>query len=187
MDILHLAFIAFILLGTVIGWLVVYFVRKYEKYDPRVLRDTALLFFGTGCLESLLFFMDSKIALVVLMAYIIGTAVGFFIHWIYQFIVAKLTAPKFLSPRSKYNLLAGCSLSDDYKSNTEAEYQLECINQGYGQLCKGVITEEEFCQLVKKSGLTGEVFRSLTSCGLGDMFLSPELAAYIKAKGIFEK
>lgn len=183
---LHLAFVAFCLLGTIIGWLVVYFVRKYEKYDSKVLRDTALLFFGTGCLDSLLFLMDRKIALVTLMAYIIGTATGFFAHWIYQFIVAKMNAPKFISPRSKYNLFAGCSLSDDYKSNTEAEYQLDCINHGYGLLKKHLIDEDEFRALIKKTGLSSEVFDSLASSGFGDMFLSAELAAYLKAKGIFE-
>lgn len=41
---LHLVFIAFFLLGAVVGWLVVYFVRKYKDYTPRVLRDAALMF-----------------------------------------------------------------------------------------------------------------------------------------------
>ena len=46
---LHLVFIAMFLFGSVIGWLVVYFVRKYKEYNPKVLKDTALLFLGRVC------------------------------------------------------------------------------------------------------------------------------------------
>ena len=112
-SMLYLVFIAMFLFGSVIGWLVVYFVRKYKEYTPKVLRDTALLFLGGVCLESLLGLMYKNLFIVALMAYIIGVAVGFFIHWIYQLIIAKITAPKFMDPRSKYNLFSGCSLPDD--------------------------------------------------------------------------
>ena len=90
---LHLVFIAFFLLGAVVGWLVVYFVRKYKDYTPRVLRDTAFLFFGGVCLDSFLALMDSELWLVSLMSYIIGLAVAFFVHWIYQLIIAKISKP----------------------------------------------------------------------------------------------
>ena len=48
----HLVFIAMFLFGSIKGWLVVYFVRKYKEYTPKVLRDTALLFLGGVCLET---------------------------------------------------------------------------------------------------------------------------------------
>ncbi len=34
---LQLVFVSVFLLGAVIGWLVVYFVRKYKEYNPKVL------------------------------------------------------------------------------------------------------------------------------------------------------
>lgn len=184
---LHLVFIAFFLLGSVVGWLVVYFVRKYKDYTPRVLRDTALLFFGGACLESLLAIMDKKLWLVALMAYIIGAAVAFFIHWIYQLIIAKITAPKFLDSRSKYALFSGCSLPEENRNKmTQNVYMLECINKGYQLLNKEHIDDEEFGKLVKESGLTRRMLEEITDGSWGDMFLSPDLTAYIKAKGLLE-
>lgn len=129
--------------------------------------------------------MYKNLCIVALIAYIIGVAVGFFIHWIYQLIIAKITAPKFMDPRSKYNLFSGCSLPDESKNNTShIAYMLECINKGYGQLCQDLISKEEFETLIKSTGLTKEMFEELTGGNWGDMFLSPNLTAYIKAKGL---
>lgn len=65
-------------------------------------------------------------------------------------------------------------------------YQLGIVNQGFLQLGKKLITEEEFISLVKKSGLTRQIFEELTSHPMGDMFLSSALTAYIRAKNIFD-
>ena len=182
---LQLVFIAFFLLGAVVGWLVVYFVRKYKDYTPRVLRDTAFLFFGGVCLDSFLALMDSELWLVSLMAYIIGAAMAFFIHWIYQLIIAKIAAPKFLDPRSKYALFSGCSLPESTRNKmTQNVYMLECISKGYQLLRNEYIDEEEFGKLVKESGLTRRMLEEITDGSWGDMFLSPDLTAYIKAKGL---
>lgn len=183
---LYLVFIAMFLFGAVIGWLVVYFVRKYKEYNPKVLKDTALLFLGGVCLDSLFAFMDKTLWLTAVMAYIIGFAAAFFVHWIYQLIVAKIMAPKFMDARSKYNLFAGCSLSDEYKDRTLLEYNLECVNRGFLQLKKGLIDDKEFASLLNQSGLTKKVFAELTSGDWCNMFLSPALTAYIKAKGLLD-
>lgn len=185
---LHLIFIAMFLFGSVIGWIVVYFVRKYKEYNPKVLKDTALLFLGGVCLDSLFAFMDKTIWITAVMSYIIGFASAFFIHWIYQLIVAKMMAPKFLDARSKYNLFSGCNLpSEENNRNSQVVYLLECIGKGYEQLRRGLITEDEFKGLVKNSGLTNEVFKELTGGFWGDMFISPDLAAYIQAKNLFDE
>lgn len=184
---LRLVFVSVFLLGAVIGWLVVYFVRKYKDHNPKGLRETIVLFLGGGCMDLLLSLIDKQIAIYAFSAYIVGFAVAFFLHWIYQFIVAKITAPKFMDPRSKYELFSGCSLSDTEKNaRTMVGYQLEIVNQGFQQLCEKLITEDEFITLVKKSGLTRQVFEELTSHPMGDMFLSPALTAYIRAKKIFD-
>lgn len=184
---LRIILISVFLLGAVIGWLVVYFVRKYKDHNPKGLRETIVLFLGGGCLDLLLSPIDKQIALYAFSAYILGFTIAFFLHWIYQFIVAKITAPKFMDPRSKYELFSGCSLSDTEKdARSMVCYQLEIVNQGFQQLCEKLITEDEFMALVKKSGLTRQTFDELTSHPMGDMFLSPALAAYIRAKNIFD-
>lgn len=184
---LRLVFVSLFLLGAVIGWLVVYFVRKYKDHNPKGLRDTIMLFLGGGCLDLLLSLIDKQVAIYAFTAYIIGFATAFFLHWIYQFIVAKITAPKFMDPRSKYELFSGCNLSDKEKNaRSMVCYQLEIVNQGFQQLCEKLITENEFITLVKKSGLTRQAFEDLTSHPMGDMFLSPALTAYIRAKNIFD-
>ena len=90
---LRLVFVSVFLLGAVIGWLVVYFVRKYKEYNPKVLRDSMVLLLGGGCMDFLLSLIDKQVALYAFAAYLIGLATAFFLHWIYQFIVAKITAP----------------------------------------------------------------------------------------------
>lgn len=184
---LRLVFVSVFLLGAVIGWLVVYFVRKYKKYNPKVLRDSMALLLGGGCMDFLLSLIDKQVALYAFAAYLIGLATAFFLHWIYQLIVAKITAPKFMDPRSKYELFSGCSLSDTEKDvRSMVCYQLEIVNQGFQQLCEKLITEDEFITLVKKKGLTRQAFEELTSHPMGDMFLSPALTAYMRAKNIFD-
>ena len=92
-----------------------------------------------------------------------------------------------MDPRSKYELFSGCSLSDTEKNaRTMVGYQLEIVNQGFQQLSKKLITEDEFIDLVKRSGLTLQVFEELTSHPMGDMFLSSALTAYLRAKNIFD-
>ena len=146
-----------------------------------------MLFLGGGCLDLLLSLIDKQVAIYAFTAYIIGFATAFFLHWIYQFIVAKITAPKFMDPRSKYELFSGCSLSDKEKdARAMVGYQLEIVNQGFQQLCEKLITEDEFITLVKKSGLTRLTFEDLTSHPMGDMFLSPALTAYMRAKKVFD-
>ena len=185
--VLQIIFFSVFLFGAVIGWLVVYFVRKYKKYNPKVLRDTIVLFLGGGCMDLLLSLIDKQTALYAFAAYLIGIATTFFLHWIYQFIGAKITAPKFMDPRSKYELFSGCNLSDEEKdARSMVGYQLEIVNQGFLQLSKKLITEDEFIDLVKRSGLTRQIFEELTGHPMGDMFLSPALTAYMRAKNIFD-
>ena len=184
---LRLVFVSVFLLGAVIGWLVVYFVRKYKEYNPKVLRDSMVLLLGGGCMDFLLSLIDKQVALYAFAAYLIGLFTAFFLHWIYQLIVAKITAPKFMDPRSKYELFSGCNLSDTEKdARSLVYYQLEIVNQGFLQLCEKLITEDEFVTLVKKSGLTRQAFEDLTSHPMGNMFLSPALTAYMRAKNIFD-
>ena len=184
---LRIISVSLFLFGAAVGWLIVYFVRKYKDHTPKGLRETIVLFLGGGCMDLLLSLIDKQVALYAFNAYIIGFVVAFFLHWIYQFIVAKIMAPQFMDPRSKYDLFSGCNLSDTEKdARAMVGYQLEIVNQGFLQLSKKLITEDEFIVLVKKSGLTRQLFDDLTTNPIGDMFLSPTLTAYIRAKNVFD-
>lgn len=69
---------------------------------------------------------------------------------------------------------------------TQNVYMLECVSKGYYLLYNGHIDEEEFGKLLKKSGLTRRMLEVITDGPRGDMFLSLDLLAYIKAKGLLE-
>lgn len=57
---------------------------------------------------------------------------------------------------------------------------LECISKGYQLLCNGHINE--YSKLVKRRMLD-----EIADSSWGDMFLSPDLTAYIKAKGMLDE
>lgn len=182
---LYLVFTSLFLFGSVIGWLIVYFIRKYKVYNPKALRDTVFLFLGGACFDYLFVFLDRQLCIVAISAYIIGLAAGFFIHWIYLFFVVKLTAPKFLDPISKYELFSGCNISKESKDElSKTAYHLECISKSFEQLQRGLITEEDFKKLVKSTGLTIDLIENLTHDFWGEMFLASDMAAYIRAKGL---
>lgn len=126
---LRIISVSLFLFGAAVGWLIVYFVRKYKDHTPKGLRETIVLFLGGGCMDLLLSLIDKQVALYAFNAYIIGFVVAFFLHWIYQFIVAKIMAPQFMDPRSKYDLFSSCNLSDKEKNAMSmVGYQLEIVN-----------------------------------------------------------
>ena len=152
---LRMISVSLFLFGATVGWLIVYFVRKYKEHNPKGLRETIVLFLGGGCMELLLSLIDKQVALYAFIAYIIGFATAFFLHWIYQFIVAKITAPKFLDPRSKYELFSGCNLSDTEKdARSLVCYQLEIVNQGFQQLCAAYIRAKNVFDVIEGDVLT---------------------------------
>ena len=103
---LRIISVSLFLFGAAVGWLIVYCVRKYKDHTPKGLRETIVLFLGGGCMDLLLSLIDKQVALYAFNAYIIGFVVAFFLHWIFQFIVAKIMAPQFMDPRSKYDLFS---------------------------------------------------------------------------------
>ena len=68
------------------------------------------------------------------------------------------------------------NLQDYFKSN----YEVYLENIMYTRI------EDEFIDLVKKSGLTRQIFEELTDHPMGNMFLSATLTAYMRAKNIFD-
>lgn len=157
-----------------------FFVRKYKEYNPKVLRDSMVLLLGGGCMDFLLSLIDKQVALYAFAAYLIGLFTAFFLHWIYQLIVAKITAPKFMDPRSKYELFSGCNLSDTEKDARPLVcYQLEIVNQGFQQLCEKLITEDEFINSGEKIRLNTSGLRRFDKSSNGRyVFVSSSYRIY---------
>ena len=73
------------------------------------------------------------------------------------------------------------------KELSKTAYQLECISKGFEQLRKGLITESEFKKLIADAGLTYDMIDELTDSIWGKFYFSPDIAAYIKAKGLLDE
>lgn len=101
-----------ILSGVMIGWLSVYFIRKYKAHDANILWKTAGVFLiGVG-IDSLSFILGSETGALCILYYMLGCAVGFFLHWIYQFFFSFITRKSGLSI-ADYLLLSSCNLSEE--------------------------------------------------------------------------
>lgn len=100
-----------LMFGAMIGWLSVYFIRKYKKHDSSALLKTAGMFLTGVGLDSLGFIISLKSGVYCILYYMFGCSIGFFVHWIYQFIISLITR-KDLSLKN-YLLLSSCNLSEE--------------------------------------------------------------------------
>ena len=115
-----------ILFGVMIGWLSVYFIRKYKAHDANILWKTAGVFLiGVG-IDSLSFILGSETGALCILYYMLGCAVGFFLHWIYQFFVSFITRKSGLSI-ADYFLLSSCNLSEEEEIKLMEEMAKENI------------------------------------------------------------
>lgn len=98
--------------GAMIGWLSVYFIRKYKKYDSKILWKTAGVFLAGVGLDSLGFIISSESGVICILYYMLGCSIGFFAHWIYQFIISIISREGRKSLMD-YSLLSSCNLSEE--------------------------------------------------------------------------
>lgn len=98
--------------GAMIGWLSVYFIRKYKKYDSEILWKTAGVFLAGVGLDSLGFIISSESGVICILYYMLGCSIGFFAHWIYQFIISIISREGRKSLMD-YSLLSSCNLSEE--------------------------------------------------------------------------
>lgn len=101
-----------ILFGVMIGWLSVYFIRKYKTHDANILWKTAGVFLTGAGIDSLSFILGAKIGTLCILYYMLGCAVGFFVHWIYQFVISIISRKSGVSIKD-YLLLSSCNLSEE--------------------------------------------------------------------------
>lgn len=101
-----------LMFGAMIGWLSVYFIRKYKKYDTTVLWKTAGMFLAGVGLDSLGFVISSEYGVSCILCYMLGCAIGFFAHWFFQFVISIISS-KGRKSLQDYDLLSSCNLTDE--------------------------------------------------------------------------
>lgn len=102
--------------GAMVGWLSVYFIRKYKKYDSKTLWKTAGVFLAGVGLDSLGFIISSESGVICILYYMLGCSIGFFAHWIYQFVISFISRKGRVSQKD-YSLLSSCNLSEEEELN----------------------------------------------------------------------
>lgn len=79
--------VAPLIFGVVIGWITFYFIRSYKEYTVQNLLKTVSVFIGGVGICSILFTVDSDVAGVSLMYYLLGCAIGFlYIRLLYLYL-----------------------------------------------------------------------------------------------------
>lgn len=101
-----------LLFGVMIGWLSVYFIRKYKAHDANILWKTAGVFLTGAGIDSLSFVLGLEIGALCILYYMLGCAIGFFAHWIYQFVISIIARKNGVSIKD-YLLLSSCNLSEE--------------------------------------------------------------------------
>lgn len=95
-----------------IGWLSVYFIRKYKNHDTAVLWKTAGVFLGGVGLDSIGFVLGTEYGVYCILYYLLGCSIGFFAHWLYQFIISIVSGEGRKS-LIDYSLLSSCNLTEE--------------------------------------------------------------------------
>lgn len=174
-----------LMFGAMIGWIVTYYMRKYRDFSPRSLARTAGVFIGGVGFTSLSFFTGKDVGVISIMYYFLGSAVGFFLHWIYQLVVSFCFKAKFSSAWDQYALVSSCSLSlEEQESIRELGVKATLINEGFEQLSNKMIDENEFQNLCKRVSLTKADFMRMQNDEYIGGILMPKAIAYIEAKGM---
>ena len=102
--------VAPLIFGVVIGWITFYFMRLYKEYTVQNLLKTVSVFIGGVGICSILFAVGSDIAGVSLMYYLLGCAIGFILHLIYQLIVSVFFRHKFCRTWDQYVIMSSCNI-----------------------------------------------------------------------------
>ena len=99
-----------IIFGAAIGWLIVYFTRRFSDFTAGSLIKVASVSIGGTGFCSLTFIDSAEIGSRVIMFYLLGIGIGFFAHWIYQVVISFSLKDKFYNHRDLYDAFSGCSV-----------------------------------------------------------------------------
>ena len=135
---------------VVIGWITFYFIWLYKDYTVQYLWKTALVFIGGVGICSVLFAVGSDIAGVSLMYYLLGCAIGFILHLIYQLIISISFRYKFCRTWDQYVIMSSCNIPVEdreiiRRNGINATRLVKCFNL----LEEGKNQRGEFCWIHK--------------------------------------
>jgi len=172
-----------LLFGMVIGWLIFYFVRQYEKFNASQLAQTAGVLIGGDVLIFLGFILSKTGNNTFHLWYILGVSFGFAFHLIYQWIVSMIYTKKFFNYRMRYQLMAGCNISEKEKE----EYYLLSrkavkLNTCFNNWQKNKITEEEFITYLRTSNISQDDYCRMTDENQIEIYLDDDVCTTIQAK-----
>ena len=172
-----------IIFGATIGWLIVYFTRKLSDFTADSLYKVASVSIGGTGFCSLTFIESNEIGSKVIMYYLLGIGVGFFLHWFYQIIILFSLRKRFFDHRQLYDLLSGCNMpSKQDESNFKLHRKSEKLIICYQQWDKGKISEEEFIDYLKSSDISKEEFSLMIDENNDVLLLDDKTIITIKAK-----
>lgn len=166
--------------GAMIGWLSVYFIRKYKTYNENNLLKTAGMYLTGAGINSLPFIKDEIIGASCILYYMLGCSIGFFIHLTYQVAISFYVTKGHKSLR-EYALLSSCNLpADESFAEIELLGKADAINKAYKMFDKKKITEQEFVENIKRHIATAEEYSSIREKG----YIDDEPIIFIEGKEI---
>ena len=181
----YIFIVAPLIFGMVIGWITFYFIRLYKEYTVQNLLKTVSVFIGGVGICSILFAVGSDIAGVSLMYYLLGCAVGFILHIVYQLIISISFQNKFCRIWDQYVILSSCNIPmedrDTIRRNgINATRLVEC----FSLLEEAKISEEEFIEYIKSCPITKAEYDRMCQVDEQYFLLTDKIITYIGAKGL---
>lgn len=98
-----LEIVAPLLVGAVVGWLIFYFIRRYNKFTPAMLVATIAAILGGDGISSLATMGERFGNRDFHLWYILGVAAGFFLYGIYVLLVAIFHNRGRISDKEKFD------------------------------------------------------------------------------------
>lgn len=169
--------------GLAVGWLTVYFVRQYKEYNEKNLKVTAGVFIaGTGFC-SLSFFAGGHEGVICILWYLLGTGIGFFLHWIYQIIISFHLGKKLFNHRGRYSILTSCNMANEEEdSNYSLTRKAEKLNKCYNNWAKKIISDDEFVNYIQSSDISLAEYKQMKDEDATFMLLDDNIITTIEAK-----
>ena len=169
------------LFGAVIGWIVVYFMRHLKEHSHEALKTIASIFISGVGLTSLTFIVDLDMGVEIILFYLLGIVIGFFLHWLYQLVVSFFFKAKFSDALDQYLLFSSCSLTLSNRDRiSKIGNKSDKINSGFQLMKNNLITEEEFLNIYRANIITAEEYEILESEGL--TILDVEVLTFIEVE-----
>lgn len=177
--------IAPIVFGAVIGWITFYFIRSYKEFTAQDLLKTVSVFIGGGGFCSLSFFQNTTVGSVSIMYYVLGCAIGYILHCVYQFIISICFQYKFCRTWDRYVLLSSCNVPVEDRENIRrnginATRLVEC----FSLLEEGKINENDFTEYIKSCSITKSEYDKMCQVDEQYFLLTDKVITYIGAKDL---